>query len=1086
MIRRISLVTLVCILSVSLASAQDKDGGKPIEPEKVDLGRPVSFAMDIADILDINCIACHNDAITESKLSLENAAAMLKGGKRGPAIVPGKPDESLLYQVASRQKAPHMPPLPNKVEAAALTPKELGVLRLWIEEGARGAEDTGGITVNWQPIPKGMNAIYDVALSPWGEQVAAGRANQILIYNVNSGEETRLIDPGLNDIPFNGQKMYPNGAAHRDFVHALAFHPQRRMLASAGFRVVKLWEQPANVQTQKIGLGAVASSSAVHAASGLIAIGTKQNQVQILAAADGKVVKTLAGHTAAVTGVAFSADGKHVVSGSEDKTVRVWSIESGETVRQITTPAVVTAVLIRIDGTQIVSAQADNRLMVWPFVAPEGETPEGGEKPIREIAHTGVTCLCTTPTANQIISGGTDSNARIWNLDNGSAIRALAHGGPVVSVACRADGKAFLTGSSNNTAKLWDGNGQQLAELRGHVPTQRAEKAAVDSQELAKQLAALADAADKAADKNAKERDDAAMKAEEAKKKADEEVAKAKTAFDEAKKKADEAKAAAEKALTDAMTAQQAAQTATDAAKKKLTDAQAAEKAATDGKTAADKVATDAKAAADLAQKTLDDAKKAAEADKDNAELAKKVTEAEAAKKTADEALAKATEVQTAAAKSLTDSQAATKTATTEAAAAEKANTDAVAKVKAAADAKTKVDADTEKTLTKPTDDLKKQEEAQKSAVRSVELAKKANEKAKADLEAAKKELEAAQTHQKAMDEALKKAQEETKAAEKPITAVAFSTDGKRIATSTDDGTIQIWDGSKGQAIDTLAGAGGPVRTLAFLNSRLLLSTGDGQEAIVWDSNPDWNLIARLGAGEDPLDVKMSPFEFRVLSLAFSPDGKLLATGGGEPSRSGELLLWDVEKKTIVRTIVDAHSDTIFGLQFSQDGKKIVSGSADKFVKIHEVETGEHVKSFEGHTHHVLDVSWKADGSQLVSAGADNAIKVWNVETGEQIRTITNYQKQVTSIHFVGLSGNCISCGGDKTVRFHTAANGSNIRNFGGGTDFMYSADATSDQAVVVAGGEDGVIRIWNGTNAQVLQSFAPPVPEDAQASAAK
>ncbi|MFP6764472.1 MAG: c-type cytochrome domain-containing protein [Planctomycetaceae bacterium] len=1085
--RQLSYLILGTLLTVSLASAQDaKKSDKPIEPEKLNLGRPVSFVDDIQDILDINCIACHNEAIRESKLSLESAEDMLKGGKRGPSIVPGKPDESLFYLVASRQKTPHMPPLPNKVEATALTPRELGLVRTWIAEGAKGAADTGGITVNWQPIPAGMNAIYDVALSPWGERVAAGRANQILVYNVHSGEEVRLIDPSLNDLQFNDQKMYPDGAAHRDFVHALAFHPQQRMLASAGFRVVKLWQQPVDVQARKFGLGADPSASAAHPGSGLIATGTKQNQIQIHNSADGKLTKTLSGHTAAVTGVAFSADGKHVVSGSEDKTVRVWSIETGETIRQITTPAVVTDVLLRIDGMQIVSAHADNKVRVWSLTAPADEIPEAGEKPVREIAHTGVTCLCTTPTATQILSGGTDNNARIWNLDSGAAVRALNHGGPVISVACRADGQAFLTGSTNNTAKLWDAAGKQIAELRGHVPTRRAEAIAVETQELAKQLVALADAAQKAADKNAKERADAFKKSEEAKKKAGEEVVKAKKAFDDAKQKADDAKAAALKVVTDATEAQKTAQTAFEAAKQKLTDAQAAEKTAVQAKTTADKTVTEATAAVDQSQKNLDAARKAADADKDSQDLAKAVTAAETAKKTADEKLAADTVIQTAAAKTQTDSQAAAKAATTASAAAEKANTAALAKVKTATDAKTKADAAADKTLTKPTDDLKKQEEAQKSAVRSVELARKADAKAKVDLESSRKKHEGTQAHQKTMEEATKKAQEATKTSEKPITAVAFSTNGKRIATSTDDGTIQIWDAAKGQPIDTLSGTGGPVRSLTFLDSRFLLSIGDGQDAIVWDANPDWTLVARLGAGEDPLTVKGSPFEFRVLSLAFSPDGTLLATGGGDPSRSGELHLWDVTKQVLVRTVEDAHSDTIFGLQFSKDGSKIVSGAADKFVKVHEVKTGKHVKSFEGHTHHVLDVSWKADGSQLVSAGADNAIKVWNVETGEQIRTITNYQKQVTSIHFVGLSGNCISCGGDKTVRYHTAANGSNIRSFSGGTDFMYSADATRDQAIVVAAGEDGVVRIWNGANGQVLQSFAPPVADDAQASAAK
>ena len=108
MIRRISLATCVALLSVSVLSAQDKKGGKPIEPEKVNLGRPASFDEDIQDILDLNCIACHNEAIRESKLSLESVDDMIKGGKRGPSIVPGKPDESLLYQVAARKKAPHL------------------------------------------------------------------------------------------------------------------------------------------------------------------------------------------------------------------------------------------------------------------------------------------------------------------------------------------------------------------------------------------------------------------------------------------------------------------------------------------------------------------------------------------------------------------------------------------------------------------------------------------------------------------------------------------------------------------------------------------------------------------------------------------------------------------------------------------------------------------------------------------------------------------------------------------------------------------------------------------------------------------
>ncbi|MDA1250182.1 MAG: PPC domain-containing protein [Planctomycetota bacterium] len=201
-----------------------------------------------------------------------------------------------------------------------------------------------------------------------------------------------------------------------------------------------------------------------------------------------------------------------------------------------------------------------------------------------------------------------------------------------------------------------------------------------------------------------------------------------------AQKKADDAKAAADKAVTDITNAQKVTQAATDAAKKNLTDAQSAEKVAADAKTAADKAAADAQAAATQAQAALDAAKKAAEADKDNADLAKKATEAEAAKKAADDVLATATVAQTAAVKVFTDSQAATVAATTAAAAAEKANAAALVNVKTAADAKTAADqtstaaaqatqkatveqAKTVQTLAQATATFKQSEAAQKTAV---------------------------------------------------------------------------------------------------------------------------------------------------------------------------------------------------------------------------------------------------------------------------------------------------------------------------------------------------------------------------------
>jgi len=293
-------------------------------------------------------------------------------------------------------------------------------------------------------------------------------------------------------------------------------------------------------------------------------------------------------------------------------------------------------------------------------------------------------------------------------------------------------------------------------------------------------------------------------------------------------------------------------------------------------------------------------------------------------------------------------------------------------------------------------------------------------------------------------------------------------------------------DADNGQPLETYAGHQGVVSNAVFLGNATLVTTAADKKANLWDLNPKWQLIGVLGPPKDaPLEVGKSTFISRVLSLAFSPDGKILATGGGDPSRSGELMLWDVEKQTLITEIKDAHSDTVFGMEFSYDGKQIVSGAADKFVKLFEVPSGKHIRSFEGHTNHVLDVTIKADDTTIASAGADNAIKVWNIETGEQSRTIQNYSKQVTAIQFMGITEDMVSCGGDAAVKMHKSTNGQNFRNLAGAADFVYSVAATRDEKFVIAGGEDGIVRLWNGVNGQLIKQFDPPKPPEASTQAA-
>jgi WD40 repeat protein len=238
-----------------------------------------------------------------------------------------------------------------------------------------------------------------------------------------------------------------------------------------------------------------------------------------------------------------------------------------------------------------------------------------------------------------------------------------------------------------------------------------------------------------------------------------------------------------------------------------------------------------------------------------------------------------------------------------------------------------------------------------------------------------------------------------------------------------------------------------------------------------WSLKEQWQQERTLG-----------PLMNRVMALDFSSDGQRLATGGGEPTRGGEIKIWNVADGKLLQSFTNTHSDSVLALDFSPDGKLLASGAADKFVRVTEVDSGKPVRAFEGHTHHVMGVSWKADGRTLASAGADTIVKVWDFTTGERKKNIEGFGKEATSISFVGFTDQALVASGDSQVKL-VKDNGDTVRSFTGGSDFVYSAAATPDGAWVVAGGQDSVLRVWNGKDGALVSAFAGPSPPSPQAS---
>lgn len=1075
--------TLFGLLTIATLAAEEK---KPTETKQPGLGiaevkrtQLVDFQNDILPIFKNNCLACHNQTKAKAELILETPQTILKGGESGPVVVPGKSAESLLLKAAAHQTDTIMPPRDNKVNASNLKPEELGLLKLWIDQGAKG-EVRAAAPVVWKPLPDALHPIFAVAVTSDGQFAACGRGNQIFIYHLPSKQlVARLTDPELIRV---GLYREP-GVAHRDMVHSLAFSPDGNLLASGDYRQAKLWRRPRDVQKLNAAgtTGHAVPTLAVSPDGKWLAFARDDKTIKLLALADGKDAKLLTGHEKAITSLKFSPDSTKLLSGADDKTIRVWDVREGELFAQGISPSEVRAVAWLTAGKRIASGGTDNSLRLWTLP----ETAKGELASVKELkGHEGaVTSLETIPAAaNELLSGSADGSVRHWNLETGKSIREMKHGAPVTSVAVRGDGKRFASAGTSPAAKLWDAeNGQLIVELKGdryasELVTTTERELAFSNSEINYRKSSIQNA-----EKEHKAQVDRVKKATEA------QQAAAK-AFDEKKKSlatAAEAKTAAEKALAEL-----------NAEIKKVTEEyQAAEKAA-------QQTTADAKAALERAMQTKMPADEAAETKAisekvaaDAAAVAAKTKAAAtsqnegeakaAAEKVAAEADSVAARAKAVAGKVAEDAAAKAKVAAQAKGLVEKAIEEAAAKAFAQGQLKPRFDqitkdgpdrkkkaeekiAATTKAREDADKEFKKTEIAKSATEHELELGKNAEKLAVEAVATAKSALQLAEETQKKVEAELKNAKETAIKAERTIRTGAFSPDHVTLATAGDDGLIHTWSSENGAPFDTLRGHKVSVTALGFAKDGSLCSASADSSVLVLDLNPEWKLERVIGTGD-----ANSPLADRIQALRFSPDGQRLATGSGEPTRGGEIKIWEVSTGGLVHEFSNVHSDMVFSLDFTADSKYLASGAADKFVRVVDLANGKVAKSFEGHTHHVLGVSWKRDGRTLMSAGADNVIKVWDFLTGERKKNIDGFNKEVTAISFIGITDQAVASSGDNQVRI-VKDNGDKGRSFDGVSDFMYAVAVTPDGRTVIAGGQDGVLRVWNGTDGKSVATFTP------------
>lgn len=246
-----------------------------------------------------------------------------------------------------------------------------------------------------------------------------------------------------------------------------------------------------------------------------------------------------------------------------------------------------------------------------------------------------------------------------------------------------------------------------------------------------------------------------------------------------------------------------------------------------------------------------------------------------------------------------------------------------------------------------------------------------------------------------------------------PVYAVAFSPDGRRLATGSFDRHIKVWDAATGQLKRTLTGH--PVK---------------------------------------------------VVALAWSPDGERLASA----DVAGEVRLWDLQRKTFRR--LKGHEGCVYAVAFSPDSRRLVTCGHDRKVRVWEVGQASPVLTLGPHSGPLYAVA--ANSQRLAVGGLDGTIHLYDLATGAAGGELSGHQDAVYSLTFTP-GGGLVSGSGDRSIRVWDLATGKQRAQLAGHREAVYQVGCTAESHRLVSAGTDGLMVVWDADSGQALQSHRFP-----------
>lgn len=291
----------------------------------------------------------------------------------------------------------------------------------------------------------------------------------------------------------------------------------------------------------------------------------------------------------------------------------------------------------------------------------------------------------------------------------------------------------------------------------------------------------------------------------------------------------------------------------------------------------------------------------------------------------------------------------------------------------------------------------------------------------------------------------------------KAIKSVHFSANGYLILTGGADSTAKIWDIRTRNALQVFQGHKGTVNSAVFSpeEDKILTCSADST-ARIWDTKSQKDLFTLKG------------FKGKLRNGGFSKDGKTLFT----TSQDNVVKLWSSDSATELSPI-EGHSSWVYTAAYSPISSTLLTGgSDDKSIKIWDVTSGALNKTIDGHSSWITAANFSQKGDQFLTGSLDRTVKIWDAKSFQELGTLNGHKKVIWAAKFSPDGSQILTGSDDRTARLWDRQSTKTIHTLKGHTHWVNSVDFSPDGSKLITGSEDGSIKIWNTKTGKVIATL--------------